>query len=156
MQNDATKKIKWVRSLALIAGIALLPFAVIYFAIQSQYKTTPISVGKIKINVQIATSSQEKSRGLCCRDSLPKNSGMLFVYDQPGNYQFWMKDTRIPLDIYWLDSSKKIVHIAHSVQPSSYPKSFGTAVPSKYVLETNAGFAARNHITVGNTAQFQL
>lgn len=71
---------------------------------------------------------------------------MLFVYDEPGDYRFWMKDTKIPLDMFWIDSNKQIVHIERDVQPSSYPKSFGSTKPAKYVLETNAGFADKYKI----------
>jgi uncharacterized membrane protein (UPF0127 family) len=66
-----------------------------------------------------------------------------------------MKDTRIPLDMYWINSEKKIIHIEHSVQPDSYPKSYGPKEPSQYVLETNAGFAKANNIQVGDVVQFE-
>ena len=154
MQSEKTKKIKWARSLGLILSIALLPFVVVYFAIRSQYSTTTISVRGVTVKAQIATTSQQKQRGLCCRDSLPQNAGMLFVYETPENHRFWMKDTRIPLDIYWLDAKKNIVHIEHDVQPSSFPKTYGTDIPSQYVLETNAGFAKKHGIRVGDKVAF--
>ena len=71
---------------------------------------------------------------------------MLFVYNKPGDYRFWMKDTKIPLDMFWINSDKQIVHIEKDVQPSSYPESFGSEEPAQYVLETNAGFAKKYQI----------
>ncbi len=151
---------KRVNNLSLKAGIALViliavaPLALFYFAIQSQYKTVTVSIKQTQIKAQIATTSQEKARGLCCRESLQQNAGMLFMYDKPGNYRYWMKDTKIPLDIYWIDASKKIVHIEPSVKPESYPKEFGTDIPSQYVLETNAGFAKTHNIQTGDIVRF--
>ncbi len=156
MQNEKTKKTKLARRLVASAVIIFAALSVLFFAIKSQNELPSVMVGDIVIAVEIAKSSQEKQKGLCCRDSLPENQGMLFVYDMPGNYRFWMKDTRIPLDMYWISSEKKIVHIEENVQPESYKKSFGTDVPSQYVLETNAGFAKQHNIRVGDTVEFNL
>lgn len=145
-----------ISRVGLLFAIALAPFFFVYFAIKSQYKTHVVSVHNVHINVQIATSSQEKARGLCCREKLPENSGMLFVYKKPGNYRFWMKDTKIPLDIYWIDSQKKVVHIEPNVRPESYPNDFGTNIPSNYVLETNAGFAEAHKVHVGDQIKLPL
>ena len=154
MQNEKTKKTKWALRLRLSIVILVILVASIIIAINSQNQKPTLTINYTVINIEIATTSQEKSRGLCCRKGLVKNSGMLFVYDKPGDYRFWMKDTLIPLDMYWIDSDKKIVHIEHSVQPSSYPKTFGTNIPSKYILETNAGFAKASSIKVGDTVKF--
>ena len=156
MQNEKTKKTKLARRLVASAVIIFAALSVLFFAIKSQNELPSVMVGDIVIAVEIAKSSQEKQKGLCCRDSLPENQGMLFVYDMPGNYRFWMKDTRIPLDMYWISSEQKIVHIEENVQPESYKKSFGTDVPSQYVLETNAGFAKKHNIRVGDTVEFNL
>lgn len=145
MQKEHTKKIGLVRKFVFIGGLVIL--GLIYIsAIKSQKEMTPLSIGDQKLQVEIANTSQKRSIGLCCRDSLPEDQGMLFVYDEPGNYRFWMKDTKIPLDMFWIDSNKQIVHIEKDVQPSSYPKSFGSTEPAQYVLETNAGFADKFQI----------
>ncbi len=153
MQNDATKKTKLARK-ALLAVVLAVLCGSVFFAINSQKQTKTVYVNETKLTAQIATSSQEQKRGLCCRDYLAKNSAMLFIYDQPGDYRFWMKDTKIPLDIYWINSEKRIVHIEHSVQPESYPKSFGSEKAAQYILETNAGFAKTHSINVGDTVKF--
>ena len=148
------KSINWFTGILLIALIALLPFVAVYFAIKSQYKVTTVAINQVEIKAQIATTSQQKERGLCCRDSLPQNFGMLFVYDRPGDYQFWMKNTRIPLDIFWVNEHKQITHIEQRVEPRSYPKTFGSPKLSKYVLETNAGIAEKYKIKVGDSVRF--
>jgi len=125
-----------------------------FFAIKSQFRFQPLYIGNNKLSITVARTQAERAHGLCCRDRLPADQAMLFAYSQPGNYQLWMKDTRIPLDMYWIDSSKKIVHIEHSVQPSSYPQTFGADVPVAYMLETNAGYAKSHNVTVGNQVRF--
>ncbi len=136
--------------LLTIAAYCLL----ISFAIMSQNEKPTVSIKGKKISVEIATSSQEKSRGLCCRESLGENSGMLFVYNASGDFRFWMKDTTIPLDMIWLDSTKKVVHVEEKVQPSSYPKTYSSPIPSKYILETNSGWVEKNAIDIGDRAVF--
>lgn len=144
------------RGVIAIAFIFFSIISIVIFAILSQNKKlAELTINDTTVAVEFAKTSQEQSRGLCCRDSLPENQGMLFVYDSPGNYGFWMKDTRIPLDMYWISSEKRIVHIEHSVQPDSYPKSYRSPEPAQYILETNAGFAKQYNIQVGDIVQFE-
>lgn len=156
MQKEEIKKIKLVHKLLIAIGVVAMGLIIIFFAITSQNTKNTVVINSTRIDIEIATTSQEKEIGLCCRDNLPENAGMLFVYDQPGLHYFWMKDTRIPLDMYWIDDAKKIVHIEHDVQPESYPETFGPSIPAQYILETNAGFARRSGISVGDYAQFAL
>ena len=145
MLRSSIKKTGLVRKFVFIGGLVIL--GLIYIsAIKSQKEMTPLFIGKQSLSVEIANNSQKRSVGLCCRDSLPQDQGMLFVYDKAGDYRFWMKNTKIPLDMFWIDSNKQIVHIEKDVQPSSYPKSFGSTEPAQYVLETNAGFADKFQI----------
>lgn len=144
-----------MRKLVIWAGVVLLG-VIGYFAIQSQKHIAPLSIGGQELTVEIANTSQKRSQGLCCRESLADGQGMLFVYDQPGDYRFWMKDTLIPLDIFWIDADKRIVHIEESVQPESYPESFGSPEPAQYVLETKAGFAKQYDIKNRDKVAFDL
>ncbi len=154
MPSGATKKTKSAPK-ALIKLLTISAYCLlILFAIMSQNEKSTVSINGKKISVEIATSSQEKSRGLCCRESLGENSGMLFVYNASGDFPFWMKDTNIPLDMIWLDSTKKVVHLEEKVQPSSYPKTYSSPIPSKYILETNSGWVEKNAIDIGDRAAF--
>lgn len=157
MQSEKIKKTKSVLRKLFIGIAAAILVTILFFAIISHNDNSQQPVLRIndqELYIEIAKSSQDKLRGLCCRDSLPEDQGMLFLYDQPGNYGFWMKDTRIPLDMYWINTEKKIVHIEHAVQPDSYPDRFHSPVPAQYVLETNAGYAKRHSIKVGDLVSF--
>lgn len=141
---------KGYSKLILVGVFVLLPLLVV--AVTQSSPT--LQVANQTLQIEIAKTEQQKETGLCCRTSLDENAGMLFVYDKPGIYHFWMKDTKIPLDMYWIDAQKTIIYIEHSVQPESYPKSFGPENPAQYILETNAGYAKRHNITIGETVIF--
>jgi uncharacterized membrane protein (UPF0127 family) len=154
MQNEKTKKIKSALNFGGAIFIIITTLVVIKFAKTSQNQAQKLKINNTTINIEIAKTSQEKAKGLCCRDSLSPNGGMLFVYDRPDYYAFWMKDTKIPLDIYWIDSGKQIIHIEENILPSSYPKAYVSKQAAQYVLETNAGFAKTHNIKVGDNVAF--
>jgi hypothetical protein len=106
------------------------------------------------LSLLFARTDAERDLGLGQRASLPANEGMLFVFDTPSEYAFWMKDMSFPIDMIWLDSDFRIVYIAPNVSPATYPQTFSSTAPSLYVLETNAGYAQRNGLVVGQTLDF--
>ena len=96
-------------------------------------------------SVEIADTHEERSRGLMFREELCSDCGMLFVYEQEGIYKFWMKNTLIPLDIIWLDSQFKVVHIANAVPCVVEDcRLYGSdSEKAQYVLEVNSGVSER-------------
>ncbi|MDQ2766457.1 MAG: DUF192 domain-containing protein, partial [Gemmatimonadota bacterium] len=69
------------------------------------------------VRIELAADDDTREKGLMFRDRLPDGTGMLFVFPQPGDFPFWMKNTLIPLDMIWIDADHRIVHIAHDVPP---------------------------------------
>ena len=103
----------------------------------------------IKVNVEIADTPGTREQGLMYRDSLPEDSGMLFFMPEEKEQIFWMKDTRIPLDIIFIFSDWKIAGIAENTKTySTDPITINK--PSKYVLEVNAGFCKKYGIQSGD------
>jgi len=83
-------------------------------------KTTLAPYVKIKdsvIHVDLAITPDEQSKGLSIKNKLNDSDGMLFPFDTPGDYSFWMKDMKFPIDIIWIDSNYKIVHIEKTFNP---------------------------------------
>jgi len=104
------------------------------------------------VSLEVARNEPERSRGLMHRASMPERSGMIFLFERPGIYPFWMKNTLIPLDMFWTDTGGKVVWIAESVPPCQAdpcPEYPPKAVAS-YVIETNGGFAKRHGVKVGD------
>lgn len=115
----------------------------------------PQSLQKLEINgtmidIEIAAGIKQKTKGLSGRNDLQEKQGMLFAYDKPQIISIWMKNMLFSIDIVWIDENFKIIHIENNVQPDSFPKIFSSPKPAKYVLEVNAGFAAKNNIKIGD------
>lgn len=96
--------------------------------------------------VEVAETDEARARGLMFRDSLAEDHGMLFIHEREERQAYWMKNTRIPLDILYFDSDLRLVSQQRNVPPCSagdrcppYPSSG----PARYVLELNAGEARR-------------
>ena len=103
------------------------------------------------IQVSIADDPKERQQGLSGVERLDANEGKLFIFDRSDYYGIWMKDMLFPLDILWIDESLKIVHIEENVRPESYPASYNSPVPARFVLELNAFYVDTYKIQTGDT-----
>ena len=101
-----------------------------------------------KFNVEFARSEAEKATGLMFRERLADDEGMLFMWNTSSPRQFWMKNTLINLDILFIDSDYRVVHIEESAQKGS-SRIISSLLPVQYVLEINAGQAQLRKITPG-------
>ena len=118
-----------------------------------------ITVNGVNLQADVALTADEQTKGLSIKDILHPDEGMLFPYEAPRILSFWMKDMKFPIDILWLDSDKRVVHIEESLQPCSplLPcPSYSPDVQAQYVLETVAGFSSANGISKGTPVEFNL
>jgi uncharacterized protein len=99
--------------------------------------------------VEIARTPAQMERGLMFRDRLAPDRGMLFLYETEQPVSFWMKNTLIPLDLIFADSSGRILQIAQRAVPLS-TELISSEQPVRAVLEVNGGTAARLGIAVGD------
>ena len=118
--------------------------------------TTQIVIAGVTLNVEIAATAADQQKGLSDRDSMAPDHGMLFVFDSEGNWGFWMKDMRFPLDIIWFDSQRDAVFIEQDLLPCTLQDCpiHTPPVKAKYVLEVNAGFVRAHNISLGDTFNF--
>ena len=99
--------------------------------------------------VEVADDAEERARGLMFRTELSPASGMLFVYEAPRHPQFWMKNTLIPLDMVFADSTGTVTRVhANAVPGDLTPVDGGEGV--QFVLEINGGLAEKLGITPGS------
>lgn len=99
---------------------------------------------------EVADTAAERTLGLMFRKEIPEDKGMLFRYDEPGIYSFWMKNTYIPLDMIWINNHD-VVHIEHaSPCLEGECRLYTPKYPADYVLEINSGLAEKYNITVGD------
>jgi uncharacterized membrane protein (UPF0127 family) len=107
-----------------------------------------VTLGGKPFNLEIAASDERRQFGLMHRDSLAADGGMVFVFPSETRLSFWMHNTRIPLDIIYLDAGGVIVTIK---QMEPYDESGVPADrPAKYAIELNRGTAARLGLKVGD------
>jgi len=79
---------------------------------------------------------------------------MLFVFPEEGNPGFWMKDMQFPIDIAWLSTDGRIVHMVQVLSPDTYPTVFKSPNPARFVLELPAGFFETHRIKEGDFVHF--
>lgn len=103
--------------------------------------------------VEIADTDESRARGLMFRDHLPEDRGMLFVFPDEQPRAFWMRNTRIPLDILYFDREFRLVSLHERVPPCGNAPScpsYPSGRPAQYVLELNAGLARRLGVQTGD------
>ncbi|WP_067150478.1 DUF192 domain-containing protein [Pseudotamlana agarivorans] len=108
---------------------------------------------KTTLDIEIADTDFDIQTGLMYRNSMQKNQGMLFVFDDEQERFFYMKNTKIPLDLVYIAANKKIVSFQENAKPfdeSSLPSN----VPAQFVLEINAGLVNIWNLKIGDSIQF--
>src|SRR5271165_3727900 len=152
MRTNGAKKLSILRRIApiLIAGFIFILSACQQKAAESAFglRTADLKISNVPLTVEVADTPQASENGLMFRDSLPQDHGMLFIFEEPKKASFWMKNTKIPLSIAYIDSNGRILEI-RSMKPLDE-----TVVPSSsdevaYALEVNQGWFARHGISSG-------
>jgi len=109
-----------------------------------------IKIGSQSLNVEIANTEELRELGLGNRDAIGSADGMLFVFDTPGTYGFWMKDMKFDIDILWIDKDQKVIGFEKNVSKNSYPQVFYPKKEVKYSLELKAGSIDEQGIKVND------
>jgi uncharacterized membrane protein (UPF0127 family) len=136
---------------------SLVILLIILFLISGcSYKQKKACFEKNCFNVELAVTDEEKTKGLMYRPYLEKNNGMLFVYDDEGIKNFWMKNTLIPLDLIWINEDMEVVFVKEKAQPCS--DSCPIITPNKkakYVLEINSGLVKELNIRLNDEVKLR-
>lgn len=147
------RKTNFPKRVGFLAAIAFLEVILVRFLVEAFPQTLPqndpfvviTAPHGVTIRAELADTLPKRVKGLMFRESLPANHGMLFTFSEEQEWSFWMKNTRMSLDIIWIDKTKKIVHVERNVPictrtddgcPNYQPVS-----PALYVLELAAGTA---------------
>ena len=116
-----------------------------------------VELGGHRYAVELADDDAERARGLMFRDAMADDRGMLFIHDTQEPQAYWMKNTRIALDILYFDNDRKLVAQQRDVPPCSLGDacpSYPSNAPARYVLELNAGQAEKLKLQDGATLTF--
>ncbi|WP_299115147.1 DUF192 domain-containing protein [uncultured Winogradskyella sp.] len=105
------------------------------------------------LDIEIADNDYETQTGLMYRTQLKTNHGMLFIFPDMDYRSFYMKNTKIPLDIIYIDENYKIVSFQKNAKPFN-EASLPSEAPAQYVLEINAGLCDEWQLEIGDRIAF--
>lgn len=140
----------------IVLSLVAMVFLCSCRSLSSQMPTQRVCFKEACFLVELAATKETRQQGLMYRKKLALDKGMLFVFDQPGEYGFWMKNTLLPLDMMWLDEEKRVVHIETNVPPCASDPCpiYSPLRPAKYVLELVAGRAMANGVIIGDILEW--
>jgi len=134
--------IAWI----VATSIYVLCAGVLWAACSDSVATVATDTAKVRFQVELAITAQDKAQGLMHRETLPDRAGMLFIYPNPQPVSFWMRNTLIPLDMIFIDDQGRVARVHHNAVPlDETPIYGGDAI--KAVLEINAGLAKKYGIS---------
>jgi uncharacterized protein len=113
-------------------------------------RVVQLKIADSSLFAEIADTPQTSANGLMYRDSLPEDHGMLFVFEKPKTVSFWMRNTKIPLSIAYIDSAGKILEI-ESLKPLDETPVASASGQVAFALEVNEGWFKRNGVSPGAT-----
>jgi uncharacterized protein len=143
---------------AIFCGLSVLglfAFATATLACGQIDRIAQIRINDYPVTVELAFSAEEKTCGLSFRDALPEDHGMLFVYASDQMLTFWMKDTRIPLSIAFLEAKGTILNILE-MKPMSTRALYRSEAPARYALEMPAKWFAGHQVKPGDRVSFHF
>ena len=126
----------------------LLAAAALHVRADAAMRIVQLKVGSHPLKVEVAATEAEREQGLMFRKQLGRDDGMLFIFDDPGYYAMWMKNTLIPLSVAFIDGNGVILNILD--MEAQTLDSHGAAGPALYAIETNVGWFAAHKVKAGD------
>lgn len=138
-----------IKSILILFTFITLSFSIAY---ANSDDMAYFEIGDKKFHLEVVNDTKSIQKGLMYRDSLPDDSGMLFIFQKPVNTSFWMKNVKFPLDILFLKNNK-IVKIHKSAQPclGEQCKLYHSYDYVDSAIELNAGICDKYGIKTGQT-----
>jgi uncharacterized membrane protein (UPF0127 family) len=151
-----------VRSLLILGALAVSSCSHQNGPEQEQKKTlgrgTVVLLTKgrtVRVDVDVARTPEQITRGLMFRKKLGAHEGMLFIFEHEKVQSFWMKNTYIPLDMVFINHEMRVVGIVENAEPMT-TTSRRVDAPSTYVLEVRGGFSKAQGISTETSVRFEL
>ena len=142
----------------ILTALILALFVIVAYQQYQKYAkryliTIHTGAGPVKINADYAETQEKQEKGLMGKQSLPKNSGMIFIFPDEKIRKFWMKNTLIPLDLIFINTNGRISEII-TIEPcrndTEMCPAYISKEPARFAIEVNAGFAVKNRIIEGD------
>jgi uncharacterized membrane protein (UPF0127 family) len=162
LSYEAMRRFPWMLASALLC-LVYLSLVPSHAADQTRTRVEVVRPGTgvvlLSVDAELATTVEARMRGLMERASLPADQGMLFIFEAAQPLSFWMFNTLIPLDIIFADAERRITSIYAAVPPCRPPLRCPTYTShglAQFVLEVNAGTAAKAAIGIGDELRWKL
>ena len=132
--------------------VGIVAFLILIFNFSQKDSSNSVCIDETCFEVEVVDSLETRAKGLMFRESLDKDKGMWFVFEESKVYPFWMKNTLIPLDMIWVNENFEIVAIIENAVPcdSDPCKHYNPETEALYVLEINAGLSSEYGLEIGN------
>jgi len=136
--------------------VIVVSFFISIFPTMAQ-PTTYLRIGDGIFNARVATSDSDRTKGLGGVTKLDSNQALLMVFSSEDKWVIWMKNMKVPIDIIWLDSNKKVVYAVTDISPDeSTSEVFTPKYPAMYVVELPAGTVEDKAINNTSIAIFNI
>lgn len=122
-------------------AVSFVALGALLFFYSVEDSVSQVTIAGTELQVIVMDTPELRVQGLSGRESLSQYDAMLFVFPEPDQYGFWMKDMRFAIDIVWIDESMRVIDITKNLTPDTYPQTFKPKFPSMYMLELPAGQA---------------
>lgn len=131
------------------AGIAgLIVFALSAVVQAASLPVIRLTAGAGSLDVEVASNKSQRAQGLMNRASMPESHGMLFVYPAPAYFCMWMKNTKIPLSVAFIDAQGQVINIEDMAPQTE--TNHCTQRNATYALEANRGWFAKHGVVAGS------
>lgn len=150
-----------INKVIIIFGLLLIIFgAVVFFQFSNKATgmkpNAKVIIGTHTFNVEVAKTSKDQQIGLTKYNNLKDDQGMLFIFEQPDMYTFWMKNMKFSIDIIYIKNDTVVSTIQKAAPAATEPTIYRPEAPSDKVLEINAGLVKKYNIKTGDKVKFVL
>lgn len=139
--------------LLILIPILILLIIGAFFYNFYQFSRPTVEINGQKFNLLVAKTDKDKQIGLSKYKNLPQDKGMIFIFDKPGSYPFWMKDMKFPIDILFIKQNTIVT--SYKNVPINNLTIYTPTESVDKVLEINAGLSDKYNISAGNTVKFK-
>ncbi len=145
-----TKKFSFPRSVGMIAVATCVMLTACSARMYTLTLASEDGSKSVNLDVEVADTVNERAQGLMYRNGLAEGKGMLFVFAEPQILSFWMRNTKIPLEILFFDPNGRFIN-AHQMEPCKEDPcvTYESKEAALYALEVNTDFRKNNDVGVG-------
>ena len=122
-------------------------------SVQARPGRIPLTMGGARLWAEVADRPETRQSGLMFRRSLPVDEGMLFVFEQQQQLEFWMKNTYLPLEIAFVASNGTILNI-EAMKPLDEGPRYRSRGPARFAIEANQGWFRQHGVKPGDKVKF--